>query len=369
MRFTRRRFLLTTSALLCLGALCLGLGAARVASAAEDIMSVHQVSFAGAPAANGAKNGSNELGGTLILPAGMPMPVGGYPALVLLQGSGPTDRDGNQSPALRPDLLRGIAEHLATKGIATLRYDKRGMHANAPNRPEKMEEFGEYFRWENFVGDAAGAYRYLAAQSSINPARIGIFGHSEGGLIALAALSQLPRPPAAMVLAATPGRPLGDVVAEQLNRAMDGQKATPAQRKAVIDANKRISALILADGRVPEGVPAGLAPLYPSYAGLFLQALLKLDPATLGRDYAGPVLILQGASDIQVSAERDAGALQKAFAARRGALTNLVVLPNTSHNFKQVTNPATDPGISGPILPALLAALDDFLASHLAARD
>lgn len=328
-------------------------------------MSVHQVSFTGAA----AQSGSGEIGGTLVLPAGLPMPPGGYPAVMLLQGSGPTDRDGNQSPALRPDLLRGIAEHLAAKGVATLRYDKRGMHANAPNRPEKMEEFGEYFRWEHFVGDAAAAYRYLASQSSINPARMGIFGHSEGGLIALAALGQLPQPPAALVLAAAPGRPLGDVVTEQLNRAMDNQKATPAQRKAVIDANKRIASLILADGRVPDSVPAGLAPLYPSYAGLFLQALLKLDPATLARDYAGPVLILQGGGDNQVSAERDAGALQKALFARRSGPTVLNVLPATSHNFKAITNPATDPGIAGPIQPAMLGALDDFLAANLSARD
>lgn len=119
---------------------------------AEGVMN-QQISF--------TSNDGAVLAGTLTMPGGT---VEKVPALVLLQGSGPTDRDSNQPPVLRTDLLRQLAEGLAQKGIATLRYDKRGMHANAPGLPTDPKDYAAYFDWHRFVDDAYAAYAFLRAQ-------------------------------------------------------------------------------------------------------------------------------------------------------------------------------------------------------------
>src|SRR3546814_6556905 len=110
-----------------------------IVQAAETTPS-QQVRFAG--------TGGIALAGTLTLPMDVTKPV---PAVLLLQGSGPTDRDGNQPPALRTDLLRQIADLLAARGIASLRYDKRGMYANAASLPAERKDEAAYCSGEKLV--------------------------------------------------------------------------------------------------------------------------------------------------------------------------------------------------------------------------
>jgi hypothetical protein len=100
------------------------------------------------------------------------------PAVLLIQGSGPTDRDGNQPPNQMPDLLKKVAYTLAKGGVASLRFDKRGLGGNLPHQPDKLADFS---RWENFVSDAVSAFSFLVARPEIDASRIAIFGHSEGG--------------------------------------------------------------------------------------------------------------------------------------------------------------------------------------------
>ena len=341
--------------------LLLGLLLSPMKAAAEDAFTVNHGTAQGV--------GGTPLALSLVLPAGRNQPAAGWPALLLLQGSGPTDRDGNQPPHLRTDLLRQIAEYLAMQGIATLRYDKRGMHANNAALPTDPAAFSAFFRWENFVGDAASAFRFLTEHPGIDGKRSGILGHSEGGVIALAASGLLRATgigPAVLVLAATPGRPLEAVVTEQLERALAEQKATPAQARAVMAANKRVSAAILAEGKVPADTPRSLAPLYPSYAGPFLQALLPLDPTKLARDYPGPILLLQGEADSQVSAARDLESLDKALGMRAKPEHHAALrFAGLSHNFKRPAN-SEDPGFAGPLPPEMLSGLSDWLQVRLA---
>lgn len=341
--------------------LLIGLLLSPMQAAAEDTFTVNHGTAQGV--------GGTPLALTLVLPAGRNQPADGWPALLLIQGSGPTDRDGNQPPHLRTDLLRQIAEYLAAHGIATLRYDKRGMHANNAALPTDPAEFSTFFRWDNFVGDAASAFRFLAEHPGIDGKRSGILGHSEGGVIALAASGLLRATgsgPAVLVLAATPGRPLETVVAEQLERALNEQKATHAQARAVLSANKRVSTAIMAEGKVPADMPRSLAALYPSYAGPFLQALLPLDPAKLVRDYPAPVLLLQGEADSQVSASRDQEALDKALGQRPKPEHHAALrFPGLSHNFKRPAD-SEDPGFSGPVPQEVLDKLNAWLQTRLA---
>jgi pimeloyl-ACP methyl ester carboxylesterase len=330
-----------------------GLGLAVPAAQALEGVTNQQVSF--------TSNDGSVLAGTLTLPAST---TDKLPALVLLQGSGPTNRDGNQPPVLRTDLLRQIAEGLALRGIATLRYDKRGMHANAAGRPANPEDYARYFSWGHFVDDAYGAYAFLRAQPSIDLNKTGLFGHSEGGLIALDLGTRLPEAerPRMLILAATPGRRIDAIVRDQLNRSLTEAKAKPNERRAFLAENDRIVLAIRDTGTVPQKVPAALSGLYPSYSGPFLQAQLKLDPAELAQRYNGPVLLLQGDADIQVSAERDALALDRALQKRGNDDHALVLLPRTSHNLKPLQGDK-DPGFEGEIDPTLTDRIATWLLS------
>ncbi|MFE6163922.1 alpha/beta hydrolase family protein [Streptomyces sp. NPDC056486] len=119
-----------------------------------------------------ADNGTS-LAGTLTLPVG----PGPHPAVLLLHGSGPLDRDGN-SPKLPMNLARPVAEALAARGIATLRYDRRGSGANPGDW--RAAGFADNRR------DAAAAVRALADRADIRADAIGVIGHSEGSLHAIA---------------------------------------------------------------------------------------------------------------------------------------------------------------------------------------
>jgi dienelactone hydrolase len=311
------------------------------------------------PGADGAT-----LAGTLQLPAGEA--VG--PGLVLVAGSGPTDRDGNQPPALMTDLLKQIAASLAERGIATLRYDKRGMYANKAGLPREISKFDDFFSWENFVGDVAAACRFLRQQRRVGPDRVGILGHSEGGMLALQAAAVLKaqgRPPAVLVLVSTPGRTIDAVIVDQLKGVLARQHATPQQTQYFLSENARITKAITQTGQVPPDVPAGLAALYPRYLGKFLHSELACDTCKLAGDFAGPVMVMQGSADIQVSPDRDAKALDTALLARKADDHTLAVIDNASHNLKLLQR-ADDPGFDGPAAPAAVNQLCKWAAAHLA---
>lgn len=326
--------------------LALGICEAR----AEGVVN-QQISF--------ASNDGSVLAGTLTMPGGM---VEKVPALVLLQGSGPTNRDGNQPPTLRTDLLRQIAEGLAQKGIATLRYDKRGLPANAASIPADPADYATYFDWGRFVDDAYAAYAFLRAQPSVDLNKTGLLGHSEGATIALDLSNRLQaaEKPALLVLMAAPGRRIDVIVREQLDRQLTGLK--PAQKRAFLAENDRIVQVIRDTGALPAKIPAALSGLYPFYSGPFWQAQLRLDPADLARRYAGPVLLIQGDADIQVSSERDTLALDRALQQRGNDDHAMIVLPRTSHNLKPLQG-EKDPGYEGEIDPQLSERIATWLLS------
>jgi len=288
------------------------------------------------------------LAGTLAMPSDVDA-ASRVPAVLLLQGSGPTDRDGNQLPGIRTDVLRQVAAILAQQGIASLRYDKRGMHANRSTLPARRDELPSFFDWSAFVADAQAALRFLGGQPTVVADRVGIFGHSEGGLIALVAASHAQQRPKVLVLAGTPGRPLGEVIEEQTAALLERQHATAAQTRFFIDADSRIQSEILASGRVPADVPPGLAFFFPAYLGpyLNLKSVLALEPAPLTNEFAGPILVINGAADTQVSAVRDAALFSAALASRKDG-SKVFVPTGVSHNLKTVAN-GDDPGLEGPM--------------------
>jgi dipeptidyl aminopeptidase/acylaminoacyl peptidase len=288
-----------------------------------------------------------------------PSSPGPHPAALLIQGSGPTDRDGNQGPAFTTDLLRDIAADLAQAGIASLRCDKRGLHANAAELPKTQGALRAFYTWELAEEDWRLALDFLVAQPGIT--RTAIVGHSEGGLVALRLAQD--RTPAALVLLATAGRPLGPVLADQLAGLLDRQGVTGAQKAELMAHAEAVIAMLAREGRTPDDLHPGLRPLFPPYLDAYWQSILRLDPAALAKTYAGPVLVVSGSADPQVSAERDAPVLADALK-QRGGDWRLLVAEGAGHALKRAQD-ETSPH-AGPVAPEVLAALRGWLTKHLA---
>lgn len=344
-------------ALLCVGGCRTGTAQSRQTAEFYESYQEREVTFEGA--------GGVTLAGTLTLPSGVNR--GKAPGLVLIAGSGPTDRDGNQLPGFRTDLLKQIAHGFADMGVATLRFDKRVTGANRSKLPADAKGLGDFCRWENFVDDSIAALRCLQKQPEVNMARTGFFGHSEGGTLALAAADKIkadPHPAYALVLASTPGRPMDEVIHDQLVRILKQQGATTEQTTFFLDKNTAICAALRKAPTVPRDVPAGLAALYPAYLGQFLHSELLVTPADLAHAFTGPVLILQGEKDVQVLAAKDAPKLDAALKSRSKDRHTLALIPGASHNLKSV-NSDTDPGFEGPVKDEALHALRDWVKANL----
>ena len=226
-------------------------------------------------------DGDTGLPGTLALPKG----AGPFPAIVLVHGSGPHDRDETIGPN-KPFL--DIARGLATQGIAVLRYEKR-----TRARPQDLagKPFGVD---EETTHDAVRAVAALRAVEGIDPGRVYVLGHSQGGMMAprIAAMSGHV---AGLVLLAAPARPLLDIVIEQNRRlaVLDDGKTSDAERDAITALIKqarvaRDPATTATDTSIM-GLPVG-----------YWRSIDSVDAVAEAREVALPMLVLQGARDIQV---------------------------------------------------------------------
>ncbi|MFC4728063.1 serine aminopeptidase domain-containing protein [Coralloluteibacterium thermophilus] len=237
--------------------------------------------------------GAHALPGTLLLPAG----EAPFPAVVLVHGSGPQDRDGTVGPN-RP--LRDIAHGLAERGIASLRYDKRSRSA--------PDAFGGSFTVDDeVVDDALAAVALLRAHEAIDPARVFVLGHSLGAQMAPRIGARAPEV-AGLILAAAPARPLQDVYVAQiaLLAGLDGE--TSAEEQAAID-DARARAAAVAD--LTADSPAGENLL--GLPGAYWVDLRDYDPVETARGLPQPLLVLQGGRDYQVTPDDDYARWQAAF--------------------------------------------------------
>jgi fermentation-respiration switch protein FrsA (DUF1100 family) len=265
------------------------------------------------------------------------------------------------------DVLKQIAAALADNGIASLRFDKRATRMYLPSFPKDKTLWADFFKWDNFVGDATGAYRFLGSQAGVDPKRIAILGHSEGAEIALQIGSNLAKdstPPAAIVTIGGAGRPMGPILTEQISRALDRQKALPPVKKQYMDALKLAMDQIVKNGTYPEDLPPGLNALFNPTTTKIMQSYLTIDPCLLASRYAGPVLLINGAHDTQVSPERDTPKLKAALSLRKAGTVEMLIVPNASHNLKD-TSSGNDDAFTGPVAPIALTKIVEFLSKEL----
>jgi pimeloyl-ACP methyl ester carboxylesterase len=306
------------------------------ANAAEPVFSE---SFLEAPAGIGL------LKGTLLTPKSPPTAT-----VLIVPGSGPTDRDGNNPLGVKASTYRLLAEGLAAQGVATLRIDKRGMYASAgavkdPNAVTIADYVADVNAWVATLRKDTGA-----------PC-VWVLGHSEGGLVALATAAKKGPGICGLVLASAPGRPMGEVLRGQL-------KANPANAPLLAQALPALDALEKGQHVDTQALPAPLQGLFRSNVQGYLIDAFSYDPAKLIAGLPLPVLVLQGQRDLQIG-EADARLLAQA-----DPKAELVLLPDVNHPLKSVTS--DDPRVnmaayadpSLPLAPGVVDAITGFLARH-----
>ncbi len=272
------------------------------------------------------------LHGTLLTPS-----AGTRAAAVIIAGSGPTDRDGNSPLGVSAASYRLLAEGLAAHGVATVRTDKRGVGASVfAGMAEADLRFTHY-------ADDTRAWAAETARLTGQPC-VWLIGHSEGALVALAAVAGGDDAVCGLVLLAGAGRPIGAVLREQLANAPEPLRAQALAILAELEA-----------GRPVTTVPPPLAALFRPSVQPYLMSWLPLDPAGMVAAYDGPVMIGQGTTDLQVGLA-DANALA---AARPDA--RLTIWEGVNHLLKiapadRAANSAT---YSDPTLPLAPGVVDD----------
>lgn len=277
----------------------------------------------------------------------------GTQAALILPGSGPTDRDGNQLPQLHSDAYRLLAEALAAQGITTLRTDKRGIGSS----------FGDpnAVSLDLYAQDTAGWIAALRVATGADC--VWLLGHSEGAIIALHS-ADLPGV-CGFILLAPPGEPLGDVIHAQVAAQPGTQPVLPPLR-AALEAT--------AAGEDPDlsQLPPGLASLFAAPARAYLAELLRTRPADLLAATDLPALVIHGDADFQTPPSQ-AQALLSA-----GGQAETLILTGMSHMFKEAIPLAEaeseeayiaasyatyrDPTL--PLHPGLIPAIMDFIGNH-----
>jgi pimeloyl-ACP methyl ester carboxylesterase len=301
------------------------------------------------------------LAGTLIRPAG----AGSQPAVVLIAGSGPQNRDETVS-GHKPFLI--IADRLARAGIAVLRYDKRGVGGSS----------GDYrgATAADFVTDARAALAWLRRQPGIDPNRIGLIGHSEGAEIA-PEIARGNSDVAFLVLLAPPGV-RGDQVLLTQKRAIELASGMPADivDRSIATQTEMIAAVMASSDAeairskvstllMARGVPADRAAVIAADAASpAFRGLLDRDPIPALKMLDQPVLVIAGARDLQVLPDVNLPPIRAALAGNRDA--RIVLMPGLNHLLQPATIGTPQEYVSIPttIDPAVLDLIEHWVTAE-----
>ncbi|MEM8653050.1 MAG: alpha/beta fold hydrolase [Pseudomonadota bacterium] len=271
------------------------------------------------------------------------------PVIIIIPGSGPTDRDGNSPMGVTAAPYKHLAGDLAKNNIASVRIDKRGLFGSGaaipdPNKVSVQDYADDIGNWISTIHEKTGREC------------IWLLGHSEGGIIALqSALTKSNI--CGLILAATPAEPFGDVLRKQL-------KDNPANEPILEDAFSIIEKLEAGETVDVSGFHPALQQLFASNVQGYISNLMNFDPARMLSELNLPVLVIQGGKDIQVSV-----ANAELFAAAKPT-TEITIIPNANHVLKDVLtddiqdNLATYQQPEKPLSEGVVETIAAFLSRH-----
>jgi uncharacterized protein len=307
------------------------------------------------------------LAATLTEPRGS----GPFPAAVLIAGSGPHDR--NETIAGHKPFLV-LADYLTRKGIAVLRYDKRGVGKSTGSEADATTE--------DFASDAEAAISYLKTRKEIDAKRIGLIGHSEGAEIApmIAAKSS---DVAWIVLLAAPAMTgekillrqsemiarAGGMSEEFLDRSLAfDRKAyeTVKEEKDRAARESKLEALVKDSGLAGALPPAALEAQIHAMSSPWFRYFLDYDPVPALRKVKCPVLALNGEKDLQVSAEDNLPVLRKALEDAGNKDVTIKEFPGLNHLFQHCDtgSPSEYGAIEVTISPEVLETIGNWISKH-----
>jgi len=296
--------------------------------------------------------GDVSLAGTITRPAGS---SGRLPAVTFVSGSGGQDRNGFSGGV---DLgTHAILDRLTRAGFLVLRVDDRGVGASLGPT--------DGMTYDDLVEDARQCVLFLQSRPDVDSSRIAVIGHSEGGetVPILAADMDL----AAISLMAPPGRNIIEMLHEQIRRSRESQGETEEQLAAFDRAFEDFKTRIV-EGTTIDGdtLPPELGAFLPQRE--WLKSHATKDPVATLKKVHSPVLLLQGARDVQVIADRDTPLLEAALEASGNADFTVVIFPELDHLFKKTEGGAssvTDYLKKRSIDPEFLDVLVDWLSARL----
>jgi pimeloyl-ACP methyl ester carboxylesterase len=263
---------------------------------------------------------------------------------IILAGSGPADRNGNQNGLMYPNSFKFIAHELASSGISSLRYDKSNVGVSMwPNFNEKDLLFDSY------VSNLLDWIDLLKADKRTK--KIVLIGHSEGTLISMLAASKINVD--GYIGVAGPSLPFDSTLLRQIRVAM------PTQYENAVRITDSINA-----GAIVTNIPAALKPVFRPSVQPYLKSVAQYDPRKLIEALKCPILLVQGDNDLQIKTE-DAIALSEANPAAK-----LVIVKGMNHVLK---NCPRDPQLNmktyhSPVLPLdsmLMPAITAFIEERV----
>lgn len=322
-------------------------------------------------------HGEIALAGTLTLPEG----PGPHPAIVLVSGSGPQDRD-ESLPGIAIKPFKLLADALTREGVAVLRYDDRGVGKSTGDFDTATTE--------DFAADAAAAITYLTTRPEIDGAQIGMLGHSEGGLVAsllgasnddldfIISLAgpgvnglEIIRLQSRLIMTAE-GTPVAQI--DQNNDLLDGimtRQDDPEALRSFVEEQMRaqVEALPAAErealGDLDAYVEKVTQETIDGFTSPWFAWFLSHDPGPDWAQTTVPVLAIFGGKDLQVDPEQNAPPLLAALLQAGNQDVQVSVLPNANHLFQEagtgsVSEYETLPAEFTPeLIPLLTAWLDD----------
>ena len=299
------------------------------------------------------KAAGNTLAGTLTIPPGREP----FPAVLLISGSGPNDRDETVF-GHKPFLV--LSDYLTRKGVVVLRADKRGIGKSTGDLGKATTA--------DFALDAEAGVAYLKTRGEVDPHKIGLIGHSEGGVIAPMAAAADPSI-AFIVMMAGSGLPGDRIIVEQTRLLTEAAGASKEKVAENADQEREVLALVesekdqtvlekkLREKLAADGMPeAQIGPSIKALTSPWYRYFLTYDPATALRKVACPVLAINGSKDLQIPPEQNLPAIKKALVDGGNKRFEIDELPGLNHLFQTTKTgaPAEYAQIEETISPAVL---------------